>query len=57
VVVIFGQPLVVPFNKEPSAELIEEVHTAYYGQIQQMFTAHKHMIPGFEQCKLIFTEE
>lgn len=57
IVVIFGRPIEVPLNKSPSIELIEQVHEAYYTQLQQMFLAHRHMVPGFEACKLVYTED
>ena len=55
--VVFGHPIEVPYSKDPSAELIESVHAVYYAQLQRMFLEHRHMVPGMDQCKLVFTEE
>lgn len=57
VVVIFGEPIEVPHEKEPSTELIEEIHKQYYGQLQTLFLQHRHMIPGFEQTAIVYEEE
>lgn len=57
VVVIFGEPIPVPLKEDPSIELIEQIHQVYYGQLQKMFAEHRHMIPGFDNCTLRFTEE
>lgn len=56
-VVLYGQAIPVPFNPKPSIQLIEEIHTIYYQQIQNMFDTYKHLTPGFQACKLILTEE
>jgi len=57
VAVIFGHPMPLPKQEKPSPELVEQVHTAYYAQLRQMFEQHKHLVPGFEKCKLVFTED
>jgi 1-acyl-sn-glycerol-3-phosphate acyltransferase len=57
VVVVFGHPIEVPEVKNPTVEQVEEVHKRYYGELQNMFHQHKHMIPGMENAKLVFTEE
>jgi len=57
VLVIFGHPLVVPKTDHPSQTLIEEVHEAYFKQLKAMFMTHRHRVPGFEECKLVFTED
>jgi len=57
VAVVFGKPIEVPHSKEPTPEMVEKIHTEYYTQLRDMFETHKHLVPGFEQCRLIYTED
>jgi 2-acylglycerol O-acyltransferase 2 len=57
ILVVFGQPIEVPKQDKPSAQLVEDVHAAYYKQLQHMFEQHKNLVPGFEECKLVYTDD
>ncbi len=55
VTVIIGSPVSVPRTSDPTPELVNELHQAYYEQLKTLFETYKEQA-GYGQCQLIFTK-
>ena len=51
VTLVFGEPICVTCNPDPSAEELDKIHVLYMEQLQELFDTHKADM-GYADCEL-----
>lgn len=52
IITVVGEPVPVVQCDNPTQEQVDATHAAFCGAVQELFDAHKHLMPGWETKKL-----